>query len=321
MRNNRLQNHISESSITLPLCMVIGALVWFWNGERLAFDYTLSGLIALALAILTTYVVMETANAYALLRIRSGMIATVWVVGISLMTYTHAFSEAWIAALAMAGSHYVMFLAYQQYQPVVHVFHTFLLLGVASLAVPQLLILIPLYYWYMMVFLRALTWRGFWAGIVGMVLPGCFALGWSILCDDFSFLLSRIEKLRGTDILLGSDYDWMLAYQDTETLIFGFISILSLIGIVHYLRNYYNDKIRTRMYLYIYVMQTVALWLMILCSPDLYHQLAPVLMLCASTMIAHFFALTRSIVSNLFFCLTLLAVTTLFTLNLGIWSF
>lgn len=321
MRNNRFQNHISESSITLPLCMVIGALVWFWNGEKQAFDYTWSGVVSLSLATLTTYVVMETANVFALLRIRSRMIATTWVVGISLMSFTHLFSEAWIAALAMAGSHYVMFLTYQQHQPVVPIFHSFLLLGAASLAVPQLLIFVPLYFWYLLVFLRALTWRGFWAGIVGLVLPMCFVLGWSILRDDFSFLLGRIDKLMTTDVLVADDYAWMLTYQNAETLVLALVSLLSLVGIVHYLRNYYNDKICTRMYLYIYVIQTIAYWLMILLSPDLYHLLAPVLMLGASTMIAHFFAQTGTIVSNLFFCLTLLAVITLFTLNLGIWSF
>ena len=242
-------------------------------------------------------------------------------VDISLMTFTHLFSDAWIAALAMAGSHYVMFLTYQQHQPVVHIFHSFLLLGVASLTVPQLLILVPLYYWYLLVFLRALTWRGFWAGIVGLVLPMCFVLGWSILCDDFNFLLSRIDELIATNIFIADDYAWMLTYQNTETLVLALVSFLSLVSIVHYLRNYYNDKIRTRMYLYIYVIQTIACWLMILFSPNLYHHLAPVFMLGASTMIAHFFAQTGTITSNLFFCLTLLAVLTLFTLNLGIWSF
>lgn len=321
MRNNRFQNLISESSITLPLCMVIGTLVWFWNGNILSFEYSLSGTTALIMAIITTYVVMETANTYSLLRIRSRMIATVWVVGISLMTFTHTFSEGWVAALTLAGSYYVMFMAYQQHQPVVHVFHTFALLGIALLAVPQLLVLVPLYYWYLLVFLRALTWRGFWGGIVGLALPMCFTIGWSIIRGDFHFIYGRIENLLATGLFVKDDYTWMLDYKNPETLAFAFISLLSLVGIVHYLRNYYNDKIRTRMYLYIYVMQTIACWLIIICSPDMYHLLAPSLMLGASTMIAHFFALTGSVISNLFFYLTLAATLSLFVLNLGIWNF
>ena len=75
------------------------------------------------------------------------------------------------------------------------------------------------------------------------------------------------------------------------------------------------------MFLYIYVMQTVASWLLVIAMPDKYSLLAPVLMLGASTMIAHFFALTGSLTSNLFFCVTIVMILMLFTLNLGIWTF
>lgn len=321
MRNNRFQNHVSESTVTLPLCMVIGALAWFWNGNNQEFDYSHSAIISLALAAISTYIVIETSNVFALLRIRSSMIATVWVVCISLTPYIHTFSEAWIAVPALAGSYYVMFLTYQQHEPVIHVFHTFVLLGIASLAIPQLLVFVPLYYWYLLVFLRSLTWRGLWAGLVGLILPMCFVLGWSIVSDNYSLLWSWTEGLLNTDLFNAGNYAWMLSYKEPEALGFALLTLTALISIVHYLRNYYNDKIRTRMFLYIYVMQTAITWLLVVAMPDMYSLLAPVLMLSASTMIAHFFALTGTIVSNLFFCLTLLLTLMLFTLNLGIWTF
>lgn len=321
MRNKRFQNRISESSVTLPLCMVTGTLVWFWNADTQSFGYSISSVSALALAVLSTYVVMETANVFALLRIRSNMVATVWVIGISLMTFTHAMSAGWFAALALAGSYYVMFLCYQRHEPVIHVFHTFLLLGVASMAVPQLIVFVPLYYWYLLVFLRCLTWRGFWAGMVGLALPMCFLLGWSIVSMDYTFLMDRVDSILSTRLFVADNYGWMMSYRSPEAQSFAFFSILSFIGIVHYLRNYYNDKIRTRMYLYIYVMQTAVCWLIVLCLPHMYHVLIPVFMLGASTMIAHFFALTNMLVSNLFFCLILTILILQFVINLGIWKF
>ena len=172
-----------------------------------------------------------------------------------------------------------------------------------------------------LIFLRSLTWRGFWAGVVGLMLPLCFVVGWSIVSGDYCFLWSRAESLLNTDMFVVKDYGWMLSYKEPEALNFALLSLLALIGIVHYLRNYYNDKIRTRMFLYIYVMQTVASWLLVIAMPDKYSLLAPVLMLAAGTMIAHFFALTSSLVSNLFFCVTIVMILMLFTLNLGIWTF
>lgn len=301
--------------------MVIGTLVWFWDKNSCTFYYNLPDLAGLVLAMLTTYIVLETANVFALLRIRSRMITAVWVTGISLMSFTHSYSVEWLAALALAGSHYIMFLTYQQHQPIAHIFHTFVLLGIGSLIIPQLLVLVPLYYWYLLVFMRALTWRGFWAGIVGMVLPISFVLAFCILRNDFSLIWNRIDILLATKLFATADYSWLLSYRNPETLVFVFISILSFIGIIHYLRNYYNDNIRTRMYLYIYVMQTIGCWLMIMCSPDMYHQLAPVLVISSSTMIAHFFALTGSIISNIFFILSVITTILLLTLNIGVWSF
>ena len=321
MRNNRLQNHISESSFTLPLCIVMGLFAWFWSAEEIAFRCDFSVLSALVIAIATTYLVFDTANKFSLLRIRSYMITTVWVIGLALMPFTHTFSNSWIVALCLAGSYYIMFLAYQQYEPIAKVFHAFILLGIASVIVPQLLILVPLYYWYLLVFLRSLSWRSFWAGIVGLVLPMCFILGWCILNRDFSFLLEKVNDLQSTTLFCVEDYQWMLSYRNPKALTFAFMTILSMIGIVHYLVNYFDDKISTRMYLYIYTIQTLAILAMILCMPSMYETLAIVFMLNACVMIAHYFALTGSWVSNALFCLTLLVVVFLLILNCGVWKF
>ena len=321
MRNNRFQNHVSKSTLTLPLCMVTGALAWFWNGSTHEFTISNSALASLLLAAVCTYIVIETSNLFALLRIRSSMIAAVWVVCISMLPSLHSFSMGWVAVPALAASYYVMFLAYQQHEPVLHVFHSFLLLGIASLAIPHMLAFVPLYYWYLLVFLRCLTWRGFWAGTVGLALPVCFVLGWCILTRDFTFILSRWELLQTTRLFPADGYAWLMSYREPQAQSFAFVTLLSMIGIVHYLRSYYNDKIRTRMYLYIYVMQTVASWLMIVCIPDLYNLVYPVFLLGASTMIAHYFALTGTIVSNLLFCLCLVITIALFTLNTGLWTF
>ena len=74
------------------------------------------------------------------------------------------------------------------------------------------------------------------------------------------------------------------------------------------------------MYLYIYVMQIAAVWLLLLWQPDLYNMLMPLLMLCSCTIIAHFFALTGSIISNLFFVLSVLALGALTSINMGLWK-
>ncbi|MCM1515580.1 MAG: hypothetical protein NC080_04070 [Paraprevotella sp.] len=322
MRKRRFQNNVSKSSLTLPLCMVLGTLVWFGNIASHDLQCGSESFATLFSAAATTYIVMETANKFALLRIRSNMVAAVWVTGIALMPFLHHWSAGWMAVPALAGCHYVMFHTYQDANSsVVPVFHTFALLGIASLSIPQMLAFVPLFYWYLLVFMRCMSWRSLWAGIVGLILPLCFVLGWSIVTDDYTFLSGRWDSLLSTRLFADKDYALFLDYRSPRTLFMAFITLLSLTGIVHYLRNYYNDKIRTRMYLYIYIIQTTVCWLMIMCMPSRFDLLAPSLMLYASTMVAHFFALTGTWVSNAFFCLTLLASAALTLVNLGLWKY
>lgn len=322
MRKRRFQNNVSKSSLTLPLCMVLGTLVWFWNIAAHDLQYSAGPFATLFSAAATTYIVMETANKFALLRIRSNMVASVWVVGIALMPFLYHWSAGWMAVPVLAGCHYVMFHTYQNANTsVVPVFHTFVLLGVASLSIPQMLVFVPLFYWYLLVFMRCMSWRSLWAGVVGLILPLCFVIGWSIVTDDYTFLSERWESLLSTRLFAAEDYVMFQDYRSPRTLFMAFITMLSLTGIVHYLRNYYNDKIRTRMYLYIYIIQTSICWLMIMCMPSCFDLLAPSLMLCASTMVAHFFTLTGTWVSNAFFCLTLLVAVALILINLGIWTY
>lgn len=321
MRNNRFQNHVSKSPFTLPLCIVLGFMVWFWNDLFGTLSFSFSSLLGFAFSALITYVVIETSNKFSLLRVRSNMIASVWVIAVALMPEVHDFSAGWVATLALVCSYYVMFHAYQQFEPVVAVFHAFLLLGIASLLVVHLLVFVPLFYWYLFVFLRSLTWRSFWAGIVGLVLPICFVLGWSIASRDYAFIMDRAGELSQTSWIVGQDYACMLSYRNPQILVLAFMFLLIFVGIVHYLSSYYSDKIRTRMYLYIYVIQTIVASMLILCIPSKIEVLYPVLMCGGSVMIAHFFAQTGSWLSNILFVVTMLMVIILLAVNLGIWKF
>ena len=96
----------------------------------------------------------------------------------------------------------------------------------------------------------------------------------------------------------------------------GVVALLSIVGIVHYLRNNYDDKIRVRMLLYIYVSQTLLLTALLLLQPAHYQTTMALLVASASPLIAHYFALTRSWLSTAFFIISLLLTAGMATLNL-----
>lgn len=320
MRNSRLQNRISESAFTLPVCALVAIVLWPFRCNPVSFAMGNGTLASLLLAAITTYLVMETNSANNLLRVRSQMIPVVWVMGISMMTFAHDMSVTWLAVPLIASSHYLLFKTYQKHHPVNCSFHTFFLLGTSILLIPQLYILVPLYFWYMAVFMRCLSWRTFWAGLIGLTLPAWFLAGWCVVAGDFEAIANVLLTIADPQPVNMDNYTPYLSKHNVQTLTWLFVTFVSFVATVHYLRTYFNDKIRTRMYLYIYVMQIAAVWLLLLWQPDLYNLLMPLLMLCSCTIIAHFFALTGSIISNLFFVLSVLALGALTSINMGLWK-
>ena len=100
-----------------------------------------------------------------------------------------------------------------------------------------------------------------------------------------------------------------------------FIALLSFVSILRYLRTKYDDKIRVRMILYIYIVQTLLLMAFLVLQPAHYQTTMALLVASASPLIAHYFALTGSFLSNLFFILSLLFTAAMAILNLWMPSF
>lgn len=320
MRNSRLQNKVSESVVTLPVCAALGVLVWLWNTMQSAEGLCPRTVSVPLIAAATTWIIMETNNRNSLLRVRSRMVSVVWLVCICMMSFSHQFSDGWIAALSLAASTYLLLGTYQEHEPVFQTFHSSFLLGICVIAVPWTAVMIPLYWWYMLVFLRCITWRSFWAFIIGLMLPLWFTLGWCIFQGSYDFLLERLSELAFPQVLTIDAYKPFFDWKNGTNLTLALIVLLSLLGGIHYLRNYYQDKIRTRMLLYIYVMQTVVCMAVIAIQPCLVERMMLPLVVCCSPLIAHYFALTSKRLTNLVFILAVVLAVAITTLNMGLWK-
>lgn len=256
---------------------------------------------------------METNGIQQIIRIRTRMMACVWLVLASCLAFMHPCESPGISAFCLALSYYLLFRCYQLYDSTVWIFHSFLFLGIGSLFAAVMLPMGLLFYIYLIGFLRSLTWRGFWAGLLGLVVP---YLGWGVWC----FLIDKTEKILdfitthfiwqpvSWEAITSMPFNWMISM--------GVVILLSLVGVFHYLRTKYNDKIRVRMILYIYTVQTILLILYIFLQPQEFQNTMALLLVSACPLIAHYFSLTRSWLSNAFFILSLLLCGTMAYFNL-----
>ncbi len=309
----KIQNRISRSVATLPLCAILAAgLWWFPQG-----DYSVPYLIGLILCVLTTYIVMETNSTFALLRVRSRMVSSTWLVMTGCIGLVHSFQPSLVAAFCLTVSHYLLFRTYQQHQPVTDVFHTFVMLGIGSIFVPQLVLIAPFYYWYLLVFMRTLTFRGFWAGLIGMALPFWFWGGVSLVLDEYQALVDWWQQLSTFTPILPDNY---LAVDHTMAIVWGVIALLAVYTGLVYLNDSFNDKIRVRMMFYIYIFQSTLILTLVGLQPQHAATMLPLMLVSCCPFVAHYYTLTHTWWCTLMFWLSVLAMAALAVLTLTSWA-
>ena len=312
--NNRLQNKVAGSDFTLPVCCVLAVILWWWPQCEL----TLRCAMGLAVSLLTTYIIMETNARFHLIRIRSRLMACTWIVLSACLSFLHPLGEPLIAAAFLSVSYLILFRCYQQHRPEGWIYHAFLMLGIGSFCAPVMLVMALLYYVYLIGFLRSMTWRGLWAGLLGLFTPyWCFG-AWCLLTGNTEIGLHRFELMTVIEMpsvkhLLALPFVWQASA--------GVVSLLAIISGLHFLHTNYDDKIRVRMMLYIYLVQTFLLLLFLPLQPACYPTTMGLLAASTAPLIAHYFALTSSWLSNTFFILSLLLLCGMATLNLWMPSF
>ncbi len=306
MRNDRFQNHVAESVFTLPVCVVLATLMWYLSNRI----WDIGAVLGWGVCAITTYVVMETNTVQYLIRIRTRMMACIWLALWAVLPFLHTLGAPILCAMCLSIAYYLLFRCYQLPDATPWVFHCFLFLGFAGLCVPLLLCMSVLFYVYLAVLMRSLSWRSLWAGIIGLFLPWW---GWTVWC-----MWTGNWDMMTSHFLSTWDFQWpdIECYSISEVSSWAFVSLLSFVGFGHFMQTRYNDKIQIRMMLYVYVIQFFAIQILILLCPIAFHSLMAVLLLTGAPLIAHYFSLTGSWLSNAFFVLSLLGFVALAFLNL-----
>ena len=294
----RFQQRLASSLSLLPVCIVLSALMW-----GLTEGVEPLSLVAWCVCLLTAFVLLEADNQQQLLRVRSRLVPCVWLFVASCLPLLHGLFEVQLPSVCLAGSFLLLLPCYQRFQPVGHVFHCFLLLAVGSLFwVPMLVLAVPMMccLWLLML---VRTWRTFWAALIGLALPYIFVCGWWWLAGQTPLIAAHFEPLAG---LARPDVTAYRSLLSGELVPFLLILLLGAVGAVHHLSTSFADKIRVRLMLRVFVTFMLVTALLPALLPESLAQLTALLLVSATPLIAHFFALTQSRASNLFFILVLL---------------
>ena len=334
MRNKKLQNQITAGRLTLPAVIFICTLCWvstyflfpdlitsttreslpsFWQATR---DSLLPSwaerIVSFLVYAVIGYFLIELNNQFGIIRMRASMQTAIYFLLVTACPEMHLLYAGDIAALAFLISIYFLFRSYQQSRAAGYLFYSFLFIGAGSILFPQLTVLSVL--WLLEAYrFQALTPRSFCGALLGWTLPYWMLFGHAFFYNEMELFYRPFIELT----TFGDVFNLQIL-QTWEFAVLGYLLVLFIVSAVHCIAAGFEDKIRTRAYLQFLIDLTIFLFLLIAIQPNYCSDLLPLLMISCSILIGHFFVLTNSKSSNVFFIVSLVSLILLFAFN--IWT-
>lgn len=300
MYTHSYRNSIATSTFTLPLMAVLTFVGWMLPDMA---DVMLW--LGLAVTGVTAYLIMELNNRNALLRIRSRMMSVTFLALMLICPALHTWSWEAIPTLCLMLGYFMLFSSYQKVRPEGYIFHAFLFLGIGSMVFPPFLLLAVGYYISMIFQLRSFTWRTFVAGLLGALVPywiyAAYAIWNNQLDTAFDYLLDWFEPHLPNYLLLNVN-QWVSL---------GVLFALALFAFIHFIHTAYNDKIRTRMLLYVVITMQVFITAGVVLLPGYFDEQMRLFIANSSLIIAHYYTLGKGRFFNLWFYITIVMLTAL----------
>jgi len=328
MIKKRIQQRITTGKFVLPVVMLLSVVIWlgvylikpvavFSQSSSLVWQLlapfflgkSFSLLINLFLHAFIGYLLIELNNSFAIIRLRASIQTSFYFIVISACPELYSLQMGSVTALCMVGSIYFLFQSYQHAQPSGVIFYSWLFLGLSSLMIPQVLFLAPLYLIGAYNF-QSLNPKSFFAGLIGLSVPFWFLFGYAFSFNNMEMLYRPFQELLNFVPIN------ILALKGWQIATISYILIVFIVSVAHSLINGWQDKIRSRAYINFFSLLGTCLLVLLILQGQHFMVIFPFLLVCFSFLAGHFFALTHSRSSNIFFIFSLAGLAALLAYNL-----
>lgn len=256
------------------------------------------------------YFLVGLNNMFGIIRMRASVQTTAYFLLISICPVLHLLQPGDVVSVAVLAAFFFLFRSYQQSYSVGNMFHAFACIGIGTLIVPQLMLLMPMF-WIAAYRFQALHVKSFFASLLGWILPYWFLLGYAYCSGQIELFYLPFRELVDFQPITFNHQPW-------EWATFGYLFIVFAVSAIHCLVTGYEDKIRTRAYLNFLIQFCFILFLFILLQPSWFTLLLPTLLIGISILAGHLFVLSHSRLSNIFFIFAMAGLFALFAFN--VWT-
>lgn len=303
MNLNRFQIQVATGRFTLPVVILVCLLLW-----GLTFQ-TWSDGGSLAISAIIGYLMIEINTAFTLIRTRTTLPVCIYWFMATALFFLHPCRWEDLVPLAFILSMSQLFRSFESNSPATAIFHAFFFISLGSLAFPQFLYLVPLF-WISMVPFRSISGKSLVASILGILTPYWFLFGYAFYFDELSFFLAPLEE---------AIHFYPIHYGTLtlpEILSWGVITLLLAISGFHYVTVSYLDKTRTRIFHTFLAIAGLWITIWMVLQPVHLHILMPIQLICTAFLSGHLFTLTRNRFSGILFIVTFVVFILLMSFNL-----
>ena len=259
----------------------------------------------------STFLMLQLNSINALLRIYSRMVSCMFLVLSCMVCYLFPSVEGGMTQMFFIATYLTLFSSYQDQNSPGITFYGFLCFGLASLASVHVLFLLPVLWVLMMTNLQSLSWRTFLASVIGVSLPYLVAFCWGVFQQDLQFIYDHFLPL--ADLHTPFNLSVLTGSQKISIAV---LIVLGTISTIHFWQNSYLDKYRIRMLYGLFIRMDVVVLFLIFLQPQYYDPLMQLAIVNTAPLIAHFFTLSNSRVSNITFIVSCIAILTFTAYNI-----
>lgn len=266
--------------------------------------------------VLSVLMVMRINSKNLLIRIYSRSVSVAFIFLSCAAVFLFPSWTGGVVQLCCIAALLLLYDSYQDNTSVGKAYYTFLLLGIGSMFDAHVIFYLPLLWIMMKIIVYALSWRTFLASLLGLITPYWFICGWLMWQKNGN--IHAIANLFAVQDILQFPFDFS-SVPLSYLLVMAFATLLMVIGSMHFVHSSFRDKIRVRQIYYGFI--TLGLFSLALLVLQPHNELAlRMLILAASPLIGHYWALTNSRISNIIFIIITVALVVLTAFNLWISS-
>lgn len=279
-RRRTLRNRITESDLTFVVSLLITIVLWL-AGHWTDASYW-GGMAMIATA---GYITLEMNNRGHLLRVRSRMMSSSFMLMLSALPIVHDYTPLMWVPLCVLWANLLLFSAYQQREPVGRTFYAFVLMGTAMCVYPPLvLMLLPM--WFCLYHnLRILSWRTWSASVFGLCVAPIYMIAFRLWTGADPLPVEWMQYVER--IMMPAE--WTLSVQ----LSIGLVALMAAWGTLHFRSNSYKENLRTRMLFGVLRMEMMIVPILLLLWREDWQVVLLLGVATGAPFVAHYFALAE----------------------------